>query len=88
MKSKRFEVLKNRPVNQDGFVKEWPEVGLIAMDGPNDPTPSIKIENKIVIELDGKKREDFDMLDFFIADHAINLERAEEVLEHGFIRIS
>ncbi|WP_195938598.1 propanediol/glycerol family dehydratase large subunit [Romboutsia sp. 1001713B170131_170501_G6] len=80
MKSKRFEVLRNRPVNQDGFVKEWPEVGLIAMDGPNDPTPSIKIENKIVTELDGKKREDFDMLDFFIADHAINLEKAEEVL--------
>ncbi|MDB8794665.1 propanediol/glycerol family dehydratase large subunit [Romboutsia sp. 1001216sp1] len=88
MKSKRFEVLKNRPVNQDGFVKEWPEVGLIAMDGPNDPTPSIKIENKIVIELDGKKREDFDMLDFFIADHAINLERAEEVLNMDSLELA
>ena len=27
MKSKRFEVLGNRPVNKDGYVKEWPEVG-------------------------------------------------------------
>lgn len=88
MKSKRFEVLKNRPVNQDGFVKEWPEVGLIAMDGPNDPTPSIKIENKIVTELDGKKRKDFDMLDFFIADHAINLERAEEVLNMDSLELA
>ena len=41
MKSKRFEVLRNRPVNQDGFLKEWPEVGLIAMDSPLDPKPSI-----------------------------------------------
>lgn len=31
MRSKRFEVLE-RPVNQDGFVKKWAEVGLIAMD--------------------------------------------------------
>ena len=56
MRSKRFEVLENRPVNQDGFVKEWPEVGLIAMEGPNDPTPSIKLENGLVVELDGKTR--------------------------------
>lgn len=53
MKSKRFEVLANRPVNQDGYVKEWPEVGLIAMNSPFDPTPSIKIENGRVTELDG-----------------------------------
>ena len=45
MKSKRFEVLAARPVNQDGYVKEWAEVGLIAMNSPFDPKPSIKIEN-------------------------------------------
>ena len=43
MKSKRFEVLAARPVNQDGYVQEWPEVGLIAMNSPFDPKPSIKI---------------------------------------------
>ena len=80
LRSKRFEVLENRPVNQDGFVKEWPEVGLIAMEGPNDPTPSIKLENGLVVELDGKTRKDFDMLDYFIADHGINLEKTEEVM--------
>nr|WP_312577235.1 propanediol/glycerol family dehydratase large subunit [Sedimentibacter sp.] len=80
MRSKRFEVLEKRPVNQDGFVKEWAEVGLIAMDSPNDPTPSIKIKDGKVVELDGKKREDFDMLDIFIADYAINLENAEKVM--------
>ncbi len=80
-RSKRFEVLEQRDVNKDGFVKEWPEVGLIAMNSPSDPEPSIKIENGKVVELDGKKREDFDMIDLFIADYAINLDKALEVMK-------
>ena len=88
MRSKRFEVLENRPVNQDGFVKEWPEVGLIAMEGPNDPTPSIKLENGLVVELDGKTRKDFDMLDYFIADHGINLEKTEEVMAMDSLKLA
>ena len=80
MKSKRFEVLAARPVNQDGYVKEWPEVGLIAMNSPFDPTPSIKIENGRIVEMDGKCRADFDMLDTFIADHAIRLGNAEKAM--------
>lgn len=79
MKSKRFEALSKRPVNQDGFVKEWPEVGMIAMNGPNDPKPSIKIQNGVIVELDGKKRADFDFIDTFIANYAINFDKAEEV---------
>ncbi|MBL4951607.1 propanediol/glycerol family dehydratase large subunit [Neobacillus sp. OS1-32] len=80
MKSKRFQVLAERPVNQDGFVAEWPEVGLIAMNGPSDPKPSIKIENGVVVELDGKARKDFDFIDRFIADYGINIEKSEEAM--------
>ena len=80
MKSKRFEILRNRPVNQDGFVGEWPEVGLVAMDGPNDPKPSIKISNGKIVELDGKKAEDFDFIDTFIANYSINIENAEKAM--------
>ena len=80
MKSKRFEVLAARPVNQDGYVKEWPEVGLIAMDSPFDPKPSIKVENGRIVEMDGKTRDEFDMLDTFIADHAIRIEGAEAAM--------
>ncbi len=88
MKSKRFEVLANRPVNKDGFVKEWAEVGLIAMDSPFDPKPSIKIENGKIVELDGKKRDDFDMLDTFIAEYAIKLENAEKVMAMDSLQIA
>lgn len=79
MKSKRFEALDARPVNQDGYVTEWPEVGLIAMSGPNDPKPSIKVEGGKVVEMDGKQRADFDMIDTFVADYGIKLDNAEAV---------
>ena len=88
MKSKRFEALAARPVNKDGFVQEWPEVGLIAMNSPFDPKPSIKIENGVVTELDGKSRAEFDMLDTFIADHAIRLDGAERVMAMDSLEIA
>ena len=88
MKSKRFEVLAARPVNQDGYVQEWPEVGLIAMNSPFDPKPSIKIEHGVVIEMDGKCRADFDMLDTFIADHAIRLGNAEKAMAMDSLEIA
>lgn len=73
MRSKRFEVLSQRPVNQDGYVKEWVEEGFIAMESPQDPKPSIRIENGKIVELDGKRREDFDLIDTFIANYALDL---------------
>ena len=88
MKSKRFEVLAKRPINQDGLIGEWPEEGLIAMQSPNDPKSSIKIENGVVVELDSKKREDFDMIDRFIADYAINLDYAEEAMKLDSLEIA
>ncbi|WFD10939.1 propanediol/glycerol family dehydratase large subunit [Tepidibacter hydrothermalis] len=88
MRSKRFQVLAQRPVNQDGLIGEWPEEGLIAMESPNDPKPSIKIENGMVVELDGIKREDFDTIDRFIADYAINLKEAEKSMSLDSLEIA
>ena len=87
-RSKRFELLDQRPVHQDGFIKEWPEAGLVAMEGPEDPKPSVKIENGKIVNLDGKKREDFDMLDSFISKHAINIEKAEEVMAMDSVELA
>ena len=88
MRSKRFEVLGNRPVNKDGYVKEWPEVGLIAMNSPLDPKPSVKVVNGKIVELDGKKREDFDLLDYFIADYGIVIENVEKVMAMDSLEIA
>jgi propanediol dehydratase large subunit len=79
-RQKRFEVLEKRAIHEDGFIKEWVEVGLVAMDSPNDPKPGIKIQNGKVVELDGKRREDFDMIDTWIADHCIDPSVAEEAI--------
>ena len=76
-RSKRIETLDKRPVNLDGYINEWPEMGFTAMSSPYDPEPSVRVENGKIVELDGKKREDFDFIDQFIADYAINIELAE-----------
>jgi len=71
-RQKRFEKLEKRPVHLDGFVKEWDDEGLVAMHSKNDPDPSLKVENGVITELDGKKREDFDLIDQYIAEYGIN----------------
>lgn len=87
-RSKRFEVLEKRSIHKDGFVKEWIEEGFIAMESPNDPKPSIKIENGIITELDGKIREDFDLIDYYIADYGIEKGNAEKVLAMDSVKLA
>ena len=77
-RSKRIEALDKRPVNLDGYINEWPEMGFAAMRSPYDPLSSIRVQDGKITELDGKKREEFDFIDQFIADYAINIERAEK----------
>ena len=72
-RSKRIEALDARPVNLDGYINEWPEMGFIAMNSPYDPKPSVKVEDGRIVELDGKTRDEFDFIDQFIADYAINV---------------
>jgi propanediol dehydratase large subunit len=80
MRSKRFEKVAGRPINRETFIKPWPEVGLIAMESPLDPSPSLKIKAGVVVEMDGIRREEFDLLDHFIARHALNLEVAKRAM--------
>ena len=80
-RSKRMEILSQRPVNKDGFINEWPEKGFIAMHSPYDPEPSIKVQNGVVIEMDGKTREEFDFIDYFIADYYIDVDTANKSME-------
>ena len=87
-RQKRFEVLAERAVNQDGFIKEWIDVGLVAMESPNDPDPSIRIDRGKVTEMDGKARADFDMIDIWIADHCIDTTVAEEAMAIDSLKIA
>jgi len=51
------------------------------MDSPLDPSPSLRIEDGVVVEMDGVRREEFDLLDHFIAKHALNLDVARGVMK-------
>ncbi|GGI62528.1 propanediol/glycerol family dehydratase large subunit [Limosilactobacillus sp. RRLNB_1_1] len=87
-RQKRFEELEKRPIHQDTFVKEWPEEGFVAMMGPNDPKPSVKVENGKIVEMDGKKREDFDLIDLYIAKYGINVDNVEKVINMDSTKIA
>ena len=88
MEYKSFQGLKERPVKKDGDVKEWAEVGVIGMKSQIDPKPSRKIKDGIVVELDGKSRENFDLIDYFIADRGIVIENAEKVMAMDSLEIA
>ena len=78
--SKRSAFAAAQPISRDVVVPEYPELGLIAFDSPNDPTPSIRIDAGRVVELDGVQEADFDLIDAFLAAHGINVAVAEEAM--------
>ena len=80
MRSKRFEKLAQRPVNRETFIEPWHEVGLAAIDSPLDPKPGLRIEGGRVVEMDGVPLEGFDLIDHFIARHALDLRAAERAM--------
>lgn len=86
--SRRFAILAERDINKETFVEPWPEAGLIVADSPYDPRPSLRLEAGRVVEMDGKRRADFDSLDAFIADHALDLAVAEEAMATPSLRIA
>jgi propanediol dehydratase large subunit len=52
----------------------------VAFDSPGDPEPGLRIVDGVVLEMDGRRREDFDIVDAFIAAHGLDLEVAAEVM--------
>jgi propanediol dehydratase large subunit len=85
---KRFQVRADRPVNQEVFIDEWPEAGLIVIDSPRDPSPSIKLAGGRIVELDGRSEEDFDLIDRFIAAHAIDPDVAKSAMAMDSITLA
>ena len=88
MRSKRFEKLAERPVNKETFILPWHEAGLINVSSPKDPQPSIKIVDGIVTEIDGVPRDEFDLVDHFIARRAINIVTAERAMDMPSVEIA
>jgi propanediol dehydratase large subunit len=78
--SKRFAARAQRSVNRDSYIHEWPETGLILFNSPSDPKASLRVEQGRIVEMDGRPEAGFDLLDRFIARHAIDVSVAPEAM--------
>jgi propanediol dehydratase large subunit len=76
--SSRFRSRERRELRRELLIAPYPELGLVAMDGPDDPEPSLVVDGGRVVEIDGTSEEHFDVLDAFIARRGIDLEAAAE----------
>jgi propanediol dehydratase large subunit len=76
----RVRFMDAQRVNLDGFAKEEPGLGLIALRSPHDPEPGLRISGGRVVELDGVTEGNFDAIDAFIASHGLDLEAAGEAM--------
>jgi propanediol dehydratase large subunit len=88
IESKRFQRLRERDINREVFVNELPELGLIVMDSPGDPKPSLEIRDGRVVEMDGRAETEFDAIDRFIAKYSIDLEQAPAAMDMGSLEIA
>ncbi len=80
MTSKRFEIRQERPINRETFIRPWADVGLIAVDSPHDPTPSVRTADGVIVEIDGVGQADFDLIDRFIASHSLDPATVEAAM--------
>ena len=78
--SRRSAFYETRSISRDVVVPEYPELGLIAFDSPNDPEPSVRVEDGRIVEIDGRSESEFDLIDAFLATHGINPTVAEEAM--------
>jgi propanediol dehydratase large subunit len=78
--SKRAASRLAREVRLEAIVDPQPELGLVAMNGPNDPEPSLVVDGGRIVELDTRRVDDFDVIDRFLAAHGIDLEVAAEAM--------
>jgi propanediol dehydratase large subunit len=80
MRSKRFQRAAERPINRDSFVRPWPEAGLATTESPFDPAASVTVRDGAIVAMDGVAAADFDLVERFIARHAIDAPAAERAL--------
>lgn len=78
--SRRSAFFETRTISRDVVVPEYPDLGLIAFASPNDPEPSIRVEDGRIVELDGVAEAEFDLIDAFLAAHGIDAAIAEEAM--------
>jgi len=77
-RSARYASREQRELRLEVLIEPHAELGLVAANGPNDPEPSLELRDGAVIELDGRRAEDWDVIDHFLARWGIDPAAAGE----------
>jgi propanediol dehydratase large subunit len=80
MASRRFASRERRDLHKELLVSPYPELGLVAADGPRDPAPELVVEDGVVTRMDGREAADFDVIDRFVVAHGLDLEVAPDAM--------
>ena len=80
-RSERFVAREARELRKEVLVSPWPELGLVAFDSPYDPEPGLVVEAGRVVGIDGRRLEEFDVIDHFLARHGFDLDAAAAAAE-------
>ena len=80
MRSRRFASRDRRDLHRETLISPLPELGLVAADGPDDPTPELVVEDGAVTRMDGRAAAEFDVIDRFVVAHGLDLEVAIEAM--------
>ena len=70
----------DRDLRLEAIIEQQPDLGLVTMNGPNDPEPDLTIVDGRVAAMDGKKAAEFDLIDEFVSLHGIDIDVAAEVM--------
>ena len=79
-RSARFVRREATDLRREILVEPWPELGLVASDGPSDPEPELVVEDGAVVRFDGRDAAELDVVDRFLVAHGIDLDVAREAM--------
>jgi propanediol dehydratase large subunit len=79
-RSARFVARAEKELRRELLISPLPELGLVAVDGPNDPEPELDVEDGRVVRMDGVAAADFDVIDRFLVAHGLDLDVAAEAM--------
>jgi propanediol dehydratase large subunit len=80
MGSKRFASRDARELHREQLVAPFPELGLVAANGPNDPMPELLVSDGVVTRMDGRDAHEFDVIDHFVVAHGLDVDVAAEAM--------
>jgi propanediol dehydratase large subunit len=80
MASRRFASRATRDLHLEQLVSPYPELGLVAANGTNDPEPELVVEDGVVTRMDGRDAAQFDVIDRFVVSHGLDLPVAAEAM--------